>query len=90
MVGDVRQRRQRQKPRYYNEVVVQELVKLWELVNYSCGKRLLVILPELIAKLEQFGEVRLTANTNRNLASSLQALSRNFPGVIRTSREYRS
>jgi len=86
----VRQRRQRQKPRYYNEVVVQELVKLWELVNYSCGKRLLVILPELIAKLEQFGEVRLTANTNRNLASSLQALSRNFPGVIRTSREYRS
>ena len=89
-MGDVRQRRQRQKPRYYNEVVVQELVKLWELVNYSCGKRLLVILPELIAKLEQFGEVRLTANTNRNLASSLQALSRNFPGVIRTSREYRS
>ena len=47
IVGDVRQRRQRQKPRYYNEAVVQELVKLWELLNYSCGKRLVAIMPEL-------------------------------------------
>ena len=36
VMGDVRKRRQRQKPRYYNEAVVQELVKLWELLNYAC------------------------------------------------------
>jgi hypothetical protein len=52
IVGDVHQRRQRQKPRYYNEAIVQELVKLWELLNYSCGKRLVAIMPELIAKLD--------------------------------------
>ena len=45
-----------EKPRYYNEAVVRELVKLWELLNYSCGKRLVAIMPEVIAKLEQFGE----------------------------------
>jgi hypothetical protein len=62
IVGDMRERQQRQKPSYYNEAVVQELIKLWELLNYSCGKRLVAIMPELIAKLEQFGELRLTAS----------------------------
>lgn len=67
IVGDVHQRRQRQKRRYYNEAVVQELVKLWELLNYSCGKRLVAIMPELIAKLEQFGELRVAPSTKEKL-----------------------
>jgi Integrase core domain len=67
IVGDVHQRRQRQKPRYYNEAIVQELVKLWELLNYSCGKRLVAIMPELIAKLEQFGELRLSPSSKEKL-----------------------
>jgi hypothetical protein len=67
IVGDVHQRRQRQKPRYYNEAIVQELVKLWELLNYSCGKRLVAIMPELIAKLEQFGELQLSPSSKEKL-----------------------
>jgi hypothetical protein len=67
IVGDMRERQQRQKPRYYNEAVVQELSKLWELLNYSCGKRLVAIMPELIAKLEQFGELRLAPVTKEKL-----------------------
>jgi hypothetical protein len=67
IVGDVRQRRQRQKPRHYNEAVVQELIKLWELLNYACGKRLVAIMPELIAKLEQFDELRLAPSTKEKL-----------------------
>jgi hypothetical protein len=67
IVGDARQRRQRQKPRYYNEAIVQELVKLWQLLNYACGKRLVAIMPELIAKLEQFGELRLPPSSKEKL-----------------------
>ena len=67
VVGDARQRQQRLKPRYYDEQVVQELIKLWELLNYLCGKRLVAIMPELIAKLEQFGELRLTPLTKQKL-----------------------
>jgi hypothetical protein len=67
IVGDVHQRRQRQKPRYYNDEVVRELIKLWQLLNYSCGKRLVAIMPELIAKLEQFGELRLAPATKDKL-----------------------
>lgn len=67
IVGDARQRQQRLKPKYYDEQVVEALSKLWQLLNYLCGKRLVAILPELIAKLEQFGELRLTPLTKEKL-----------------------
>jgi hypothetical protein len=67
VVGDARQRQQRLKPRYYDEQVVQALSKLWQLLNYLCGKRLVAIMPELIAKLQQFGELRLTPLTKQKL-----------------------
>lgn len=67
VVGDAHQRQQRLRPRYYDEQVVRELIKFWELLNYLCGKRLVAIMPELIAKLEQFGELRLTAATKEKL-----------------------
>ena len=67
VVGEVRKPQPRLKPRYYDEQVVQELSKLWRLLDYICGKRLVAILPELIAKLEQFGELRLPASTKEKL-----------------------
>jgi hypothetical protein len=67
LVGAVRKPRPRQKSRYYDEQVVQELIKLWQMLDYICGKRLVVILPELIAKLEQFNELRLAASTKEKL-----------------------
>lgn len=67
VVGEVRKRQQRQKPRYYDEAVVQELSKLWQLLDYVCGKRLVAIIPELIAQLERFGELRLARTTKEKL-----------------------
>ena len=67
VVGVTGKRQQRQKPRYYDKQVVQELSKLWQLLDYICGKRLVVIMPELIAKLEQFGELRLARDTKEKL-----------------------
>jgi Integrase core domain len=67
VVGDAHKRQQRLKPRFYDEPVVRELSKLWELLNYSCGKRLVAILPELIVKLEQFGELRLAPSSREKL-----------------------
>jgi hypothetical protein len=78
VVGDLHRRQQRAKPRFYDDEVVKTLVKLWELLNYLCGKRLVAIMPELIAKLEQFGELRLAAITKEKLlrisASSVDRL----------------
>jgi len=67
IVGDLHKRQQRVKSRYYDEQVVEALSKLWQLLNYLCGKRLVAIMPELIAKLEQFGELRLTPLTKEKL-----------------------
>ena len=78
VIGDRHQRQQRVKPRYYDDDVVKTLVRLWELLNYICGKRLVAILPELLQKLEQFGELRLPAVTKEKLlqisASSIDRL----------------
>jgi hypothetical protein len=78
VVGAVSKRQQRQKPRYYDEQVVQELSKLWQ--DYVCGKRLVAIMPELIAKLEQFGELRLARSAKEKLlrisAASIDRLLR--------------
>jgi len=67
VVGEVSKRQQRDKPRYYDETVRQELIKLWEVLDYLCGKRLVAIMPELIAKLERFGELRLARSTKEKL-----------------------
>jgi hypothetical protein len=78
IVGEVQRRQQRLKPRYYDDDVVKTLVRLWELLNYLCGKRLVAILPELLKKLEQFGELRWPAITKEKLlqisASSVDRL----------------
>lgn len=67
VLGDVHKRQQGSKPRFYDEQVVLALVKLWELLNYLCGKRLVAIMPELIEKLEQFNELRLAPATKEKL-----------------------
>jgi hypothetical protein len=67
VLGDVHKRQRRSKPKFYDEQVVKALVPLWELLNYLCGKRLVAIMPQLLDKLEQFGELRLAAVTKEKL-----------------------
>lgn len=57
--AEVQPRRQRIKPRTYDQKVQRALVQIWELLDYVCGKRLVAILPEMIVKLEEFDELHL-------------------------------
>jgi hypothetical protein len=78
VIGERHKRQPRLKARYYDEDVVKILVRLWELLNYICGKRLVAIMPELVKKLEQFGELQLPNVTRDKLlqisASSIDRL----------------
>lgn len=78
IVGDAGKGQQRLKPRFYDDDVLKALVKLWQMLNYLCGKRLVAIMPALIEKLEQFGELRLPTTTKAKLlrisASSIDRL----------------
>ncbi len=67
LIGDVRQKQQRSKPKIYDAKVGRALIVIWELLDYLCGKRLVAILPEIVSKLEQFGELQLEPETKGKL-----------------------
>ena len=53
-----RGRRGNPRPRRYGGDVLKVLIKVWELMDYICGKRLAAALPQVLPKLVQFNEVR--------------------------------
>lgn len=65
--AEVQRRRQRIKPRTYDQKVQRALVQIWELLDYVCGKRLVAILPEIIVKLEEFDELHLDEESRTKL-----------------------
>jgi hypothetical protein len=70
IVGDVGKRQQRLKPKYYDEQVLQELLKLWQLLNYVCGKRLVCYVEQ-----KNYSVVRQTVGYQRfDTAAELMVL----------------
>ncbi len=67
LVGDARKRSPRKRPRFYDDKVVAALIKIWRIMDYICGKRLVAILPEIVLKLEQYGELSCEAQTRKKL-----------------------
>jgi hypothetical protein len=77
------------KPRAprYDEAVIAALRVAWAVLDAPCGKRLAPILPDLVAALEKYGELRLTpeqraalgrispATIDRRLAADRKALT---------------
>ena len=51
----------RRRGRTYDAAVVAELKRIWMIMDCICGKRLVAVLPELVAILERHGELQLTA-----------------------------
>ena len=52
-------KQRRRRKRIYGLPVQMALVRLWQIANGICGKRLVPYLPELISMLERHGELRL-------------------------------
>jgi hypothetical protein len=55
------------RPRVYDGLVRQSLVKLWMIMDYICGKRLVAVLSIVIPKLEEFGEIELAPEVRQKL-----------------------
>src|SRR5258705_7588119 len=49
----------RRRARHYNEAVKEALIVIWKASNHLCSKRLVPFLPDLIAKLERNGHLKL-------------------------------
>jgi len=58
--------RQGRKPVYTAEVK-KALVRVWAILDCPCGKRLKAAIPDTLAALERFGEIRLTGEVRERL-----------------------
>lgn len=67
-VRPVDYRRQGRKPVYTAEVR-RALVKVWAILDCPCGKRLVAAIPETVAALEKFGEIKLKEGVRDKLLS---------------------
>lgn len=70
-VGDITKRFGKKRGRTYGPEVAEALRQIWQVADYICGKRLVAAMPEMIAKLCQFGELK----TSREVREKLLRLS---------------
>lgn len=67
VVGDVRKRvRKRREPVYGGEVV-KALKQIWVILDLICGKRLKTAMPEVVPKLERWGELKVSDDVREKL-----------------------
>jgi len=69
VVGEVGVRSRRRRRRVYGEEVKRVLTRVWKLLDYLCGKRLVGALPETMEALERHGELKLSDELRRKLLS---------------------
>jgi len=62
-----RGRRGKPRPHRYGAEVLTVLIKVWELMDYICGKRLAAALSEVLPKLVQFNELRVSKKVMQKL-----------------------
>lgn len=70
------------RPRQYDDEVVEALKQVWEVADRICGKRLAPFMGELVAKLQEWEELRVTAEVAEQLcglsASTIDRLLRPY------------
>ncbi|MDA2924998.1 hypothetical protein MYX65_10170 [Acidobacteria bacterium AH-259-L09] len=67
--GDVTIRVRRRRRRTYGEDVKRELKRIWEMLDYLCGKRLVAALPATLEALERHGELKISPEVDQKLLS---------------------
>lgn len=67
--GDVRARVRRQRRRIYGEDVQRQLKRIWQMLDYICGKRLVAALPATVEALERHGELKIRPPVRHQLLS---------------------
>ncbi|HEX2271652.1 MAG TPA: ISNCY family transposase, partial [Pyrinomonadaceae bacterium] len=51
----------------YDQQVLLVLRQVWMILDYICGKRLVAIMPEVLARLEYFGELKVEPEVRTKL-----------------------
>lgn len=59
----------RGRKKYYTPDVLAALKKIWQILRFACGKRLVPAMPEMIRVLEKFGEIHFSKETKKKLST---------------------
>jgi len=63
----VGERRRPASRKHYDQNVLEALRRIWMILDFICGKRLVAIMPEVLRRLEYFGELKVDARTRAKL-----------------------
>ena len=69
VVGRPRRAKRQARPRRYDQEVLKALKQIWYVFDFMCAKRLVVVLRTMLAVLDSFGEIPLTAEVRAKLLS---------------------
>ena len=67
IVGDIRKRVRKKREPVYGAEVVKALKQIWVILDLICGKRLKTALPEVVPKLEKWGELKVDGEVREKL-----------------------
>ena len=67
IVGDIRKRERKKREPEYGAEVLEALKRIWGILDLICGKRLKRALPEVVPKLERWGELKLSTEVREKL-----------------------
>ena len=67
VIGDAKKRVFRKKLRIYDDTVAAALRKVWQIMDYICGKRLAPMLKEVIPRLIRFHEIKIEQTVQEKL-----------------------
>ncbi len=60
-------RRRAMSRQHYDQKVLEALRRIWMILDFICGKRLVAIMPEVLRRLEYFGEFKCDARSREKL-----------------------
>jgi integrase-like protein len=63
----VNKRRRALRGQHYDQKVLEGLRRIWMILDFICGKRLVAIMPEVVKRLEYFGEFKCDRRTREKL-----------------------
>ena len=81
VVGAPRIKRPRKRPRFYDKAVFEAVKLIWYLFDFMCGKRLVVLIRDILEELISSKELKVTAQVKQKLlrisAATVDRLLRN-------------
>lgn len=67
LIGDISKRVRKKREPIYGADVLEAVKKIWANLDFLCGKRLKAVLIETLAKMEAWGEIKVTTSTKQKL-----------------------